>query len=494
MDISLGNLPFWMYDVLFLIIFGLFAGIFLYKKRKNLKREMGIGLLYKAQWGVKLINHIGTKYKRVLSFLKYIVIALGYVLMAGMIYMIARAAYMYARFPVQLTDAVPAPPLAPVIPYFPKLFGVEAFFPPFYFAYFILALGVVAIVHEFSHGIFMRKVGVRIKSTGIFFLGPFFGAFVEQNEKDMQKAKKTDQMAILAAGVFANIVVGIIFIGIWTGLFYATFTPAGTSFEDYTMGIVNVSEITMIGNLQINNLNNQQIIEFIKDEELQKDLIIKGNGEPVEFTGITVNDKNYFMTKTGLIEALGQDRNLILLYLDLPAINVGLKGPIIEIDGRRTMTFSEFEKVIENYDSGDTVNIKTKYEGEILEYDLTFAEHPEENEKPIIGISPQGFRTNIAESLALKFFKEKYTNYEASNRFLEFIYFLVFWIVLLNLLVGLFNMLPFAVLDGGRFFFLTVWGLTRSEKIGKIAYKWAGIIILAMFALMMIGWVFGILN
>ena len=48
MEISLYNLPFWMYDVIFLVIFGLIVGIFLYKNRKKLKREMGIGLLYKA--------------------------------------------------------------------------------------------------------------------------------------------------------------------------------------------------------------------------------------------------------------------------------------------------------------------------------------------------------------------------------------------------------------------------------------------------------------
>jgi membrane-associated protease RseP (regulator of RpoE activity) len=492
MAISLSNLPFWVYDVIFLIIFGLVVGIFLYRKRKNLKREMGVGLLYKAQWGVKFINYIGKKYARTLSVLKYVVIVLGYILMAEMVYMIVRAAYMYARFPVQLAKAVPAPPLAPVIPYFPTLFGVEAFFPPFYFTYFILALGIVAIVHEFSHGIFMRKIGVRIKSTGIFFLGPFFGAFVEQNEKDMQKAKKTDQMAILGAGVFANIVVGIVFVFVWIGLFYAAFTPAGTSFEDYSQNIVNITSITMIGNLSINNLNNKQMISLLENRNLSQDLILKTNGDFLAFTKIKANNKTYYMTKKGLIDSLNYNLPMVPLYEDFPAINAGLRGSIIEIEGYETKTFKDFLKVMENFKPGDEISLKTKFGGEILEFDITLGENPHKPGKPLIGVAEKGFRTNIAEWMAFKIFKERNTNYEVKNRFLEYLYFLVFWIVLINFLVGLFNMLPFAVLDGGRFFFLTIWGLTRSEKIGKAAYKWAGIIILAMFILMMLGWVFGI--
>ena len=51
----------------------------------------------------------------------------------------------------EITKIIKAPPIAPLIPYFPKLFGMESFFPPFYFTYFIVALAIVAVVHELSH-------------------------------------------------------------------------------------------------------------------------------------------------------------------------------------------------------------------------------------------------------------------------------------------------------------------------------------------------------
>jgi len=59
--------------------------------------------------------------------------------------------------------------------------------------------------------------------------------------------------------------------------------------------------------------------------------------------------------------------------------------------------------------------------------------------------------------------------------------------------VALFNMLPLGMLDGGRFFYLAIWGITGKEKIGKAAYKGAGWLILLAFILMMVFWFFGII-
>ena len=71
-----------------------------------------------------------------------------------------------------------------------------------------MILAIVAIIHEFAHGIFMRKYKIHIKSTGFgffpFFLPVFLAAFVEQDEKSMNKASIFQQKAVLAAGTFAK--------------------------------------------------------------------------------------------------------------------------------------------------------------------------------------------------------------------------------------------------------------------------------------------------
>jgi hypothetical protein len=71
---------FLFYDIIFLILFGIFVILFLYKNRKNLQRDMKIAFLYRTKVGIKLINYIGTKYKKIINVLKYFSIFLGYVL------------------------------------------------------------------------------------------------------------------------------------------------------------------------------------------------------------------------------------------------------------------------------------------------------------------------------------------------------------------------------------------------------------------------------
>ena len=118
------------YDLIFLAFFSVFVIFFLYRRKKNLKRE-GILYLYKTKIGIKFIEHVGKKYKKILNVLQYFSIATGYLLMIGILYILIFALYIYKQFP-QVTQIIKAPPLLPLIPYFPKLFGVQSFFPPFY--------------------------------------------------------------------------------------------------------------------------------------------------------------------------------------------------------------------------------------------------------------------------------------------------------------------------------------------------------------------------
>ena len=195
-------------DISLLAVLLVVLSYYLYKNRSKLNKE-GILYLYKTSWGIKLINFVGKKYKKTLYVLSYVSIAIGYFLMVTIVYMFGQTVFIYLTDPA-ITDAIKAPPIAPVIPYFPQLFGLSEFFPAFYGIYFIVAILLVATLHEFSHGIFARRFGIKIKTTGFAFLKFFpaiFGAFVEQDEKQMTKASKFQQMAVLSAGVFANVIV-----------------------------------------------------------------------------------------------------------------------------------------------------------------------------------------------------------------------------------------------------------------------------------------------
>ena len=61
---------------------------------------------------------------------------------------------------------------------------------------------------------------------------------------------------------------------------------------------------------------------------------------------------------------------------------------------------------------------------------------------------------------------------------------------MINLGVGLFNMLPVGIFDGGQVFYLTLLAITKSEKIAKMAFSIVTKIILFMFLALIVLWFF----
>ena len=69
-----------------------------------------------------------------------------------------------------------------------------------------------------------------------------------------------------------------------------------------------------------------------------------------------------------------------------------------------------------------------------------------------------------------------------------FVYNLLWWLVLISISVALMNMLPMGIFDGGRFFYLTILLLTKSEKKAKFWFKISTNVLLGLFFLLMVFW------
>ncbi|MHA1993204.1 MAG: site-2 protease family protein [Candidatus Hodarchaeales archaeon] len=80
--------------------------------------------------------------------------------------------------------------------------------------YFVVAIMIGAMVHEFAHGIAAINEKIPLKSTGIFVFLLFFGAFVEPEEEKILKASNRSKMRIMAAGGLANMIVAVFFLTI----------------------------------------------------------------------------------------------------------------------------------------------------------------------------------------------------------------------------------------------------------------------------------------
>ena len=83
-----------IFDITLLAVLIIFISIFLYKNKKNLGKD-GILILYRTKWGLKLIDKVGTKYKKTLKVISYISIITGYLLMMAIIYLFGQTVYQY---------------------------------------------------------------------------------------------------------------------------------------------------------------------------------------------------------------------------------------------------------------------------------------------------------------------------------------------------------------------------------------------------------------
>ncbi len=94
--------------------------------------------------------------------------------------------------------------------------GINPYVPIFYGW---LAIVVAVFIHEASHGIVARSLGLPVKSAGLIFLLFIpLGAFVEVDESALRETKARNSLRVLAAGSGINFIVGLVCLGLllWT--------------------------------------------------------------------------------------------------------------------------------------------------------------------------------------------------------------------------------------------------------------------------------------
>lgn len=123
-----------------------------------------------------------------------------------------------------------------------------------------------------------------------------------------------------------------------------------------------------------------------------------------------------------------------------PAEFAGVKEneKIIKIDDKEITHIINFTSLLEKKTPGDKITLITNRSS----YEIVLAESPEDKEKAYLGVYVKQ-NTKIKES-----FKTKYGNI-LPEIILWFIG-LLFWLYILNLGIGLFNLVPIGPIDGGR--------------------------------------------
>jgi len=215
----------------------------------------------------------------------------------------------------------------------------------------IIAIFIAAFIHELAHGILVYKNNLNLKSWGFFYLGPLIGAFVEPDEKEIEKLNKKEQIKIYSAGAAINIIAGLIFLFLFFSSLYiiSTFNLA-TPYVKILYTLPNTYAYNVIPNNTIlYSINGNQILYLNQIEEVLNNTkpgeyillntsaglfnieLTDKDGKP--FIGIvTEQEYNYKVPGIDFIQSL-----LFWLFVINVGLGIGNMIPIYPLDGGKAM-------------------------------------------------------------------------------------------------------------------------------------------------------------
>lgn len=337
-----------------------------HRKHLHFQRFLGVFYvaLYRTKAGLTIMDKLAKKYKTLWVKGAPFIIAIGFIGMAIVSFDLIRSI-------INVLFTSTSPTVGVVLPIEAK--GV--FYVPF--IYWIISIFAILIVHEGMHGVMARALGMKVRSSGLMVLGiiaPLIpGAFVEPDEKQLRKAKTKDQLAVYAAGPFANIISAVVCIA----LLSFVFNPITDGFYG----------------------NNVVVTDML------------GENSPAEIAGISPGET------------------------------------INQIDGRQIKNTNDFSAAIRAHTPGETISVVTG--GTV--YDVTLQENPDSGSVWFGTFVEQPLVNTSWWAATLIWFRD-----------------LFWWLFLLNLGVGLFNLVPLGPIDGGRMLLAALQTVTKEHRATRI--------------------------
>ncbi len=335
---------------IYIILFYLVVGILIFIFRRKFQLESGFILLLRTKLGLKFMNKLSRKYRALIKLFGYSGIGFGF---AGMILV----SYYLVKSAVDVFISKTATQGVTLVLPGTNIPGVGVL----NFSYWIITLFIIALIHEFSHGVVARANKVRVKSSGIVFFGPIIGAFVEPNEKQVEKSDPVVQYSIFSAGPFSNILLAGLVILIMN-LFLA---PA--------------------------------------------------------FIGVSQSNGVYFSS----------------VEKGLPAFNAGIRPNVVitQVNNQSVKNINDFFDIMLRTKPNETLVFK---DSSNKTYKLTTTVNPEDKSRGFIGVV--GINAYITPKKGRR----------VSFNLLKWFYNLFKFLGILSLGIGLFNLLPLGIVDGGR--------------------------------------------
>ncbi|MFH1063719.1 MAG: site-2 protease family protein [Candidatus Woesearchaeota archaeon] len=230
--------------------------------------------MYRTKVGIKLMDKIGVKHSETVKLLGYIGIGVGYSGLVLIVYYLMKNLFNLLTVPTA-TSAISLVIPGVKIPGSPIMIPLITGW---------IALFIVILVHEFSHGVVARAHKIPVKSSGIFFMGPLMGAFVEPEEKKLRKASDTTQYSVYAAGPFSNVLLAMLCLFMLTYAFDPVLSSMSTEVGVSVVGVTEgypAMDAGLEGGMVITAVNDVSITNHAKFTETMQDI---GPGEEITIT------------------------------------------------------------------------------------------------------------------------------------------------------------------------------------------------------------------
>jgi membrane-associated protease RseP (regulator of RpoE activity) len=197
------------WDFITAVVFMVLMGVYFYSRRAKLELQKILWpfiymILYRTKLGLSLMDRIASKYREQVKLFGLVSIGLAF---AGMAFITIAIVFVFVSFIFQPQTVDPG--VYPVLPFteVPGLGYIS-------FWHWIIAIFLLAVIHEFAHGVVARAYDIPVKSSGFAIFGLLLpilpAAFVEPDEEKTKKKSDVIQYSIFAAGPAANLIIGYV--------------------------------------------------------------------------------------------------------------------------------------------------------------------------------------------------------------------------------------------------------------------------------------------
>lgn len=436
----------------YVLLFYLAVILLIYAFRKRFEIQNGFIALYRTKIGLKLMDKIAKKGRWLIRNLAFLGVPIAYL---GMLAILASIFYgLYALFfipsaPPTVAAALPGLPLAGTGYKLPFFQGIIAFF-------------VIIVIHEFCHGVVARANNIKVKSSGFVMFGPIPGAFVEPDEKEMDKKIRKHDIDMKKGKIVAEPFPWLFFI--ITDLLFLLFV----FYFCY------------------------RSFDLVKNNPMIFLLIFTAIFLFILFTARYFHQKNFFHLSvfsagpfSNLLTAIIIFMIMLLVFFPTlplfteqsgftfvkvenatPASEAGLKELVIynKINNVNVFTVDDFKREIGRYKPGENITIgnttNTIY--------VVLGNDPKNQSKPYLGVQVTDF-TSLKEGYIPK------------------IYFWILgvfnWVFILSIGIGLANLLPLGPVDGGRMFQVLLHMGVGEKKGNEI---WVKVALVLLFIILLL--------